>query len=219
MTAGLASAIIDPETSIECEPIGGASEAAVGHRACDGQVRDVGLQKLARCGHKSGEFGVGERLDKAERMDVRGEADFGFEDVSDAGEQGLRHECGADFEFRTGAQAGNGFGSIELRRKERRAERSEASTALQGGGSVELGDLYIEGDSEDALGVQDDAHMDASALPAFSGAVDVPTAAHEHVRQEGEIARKMDEQPLPAGFDVIDGPTGDRRINLDTGQM
>jgi len=122
MTAGLASPVVDPKPSVGCESIGGAAEAAVCGDAVIREVRDIRAQELAGGGHKSGKFGVGERTNQAERMNARSEADFRFEDVADAGEQRLRHQRSADFEFGTGAQTGDGLGSVELRRKQRRAE-------------------------------------------------------------------------------------------------
>ena len=84
---------------------------------------------------------------------------------------------------------------------------------------MKFGDLDVEGHGQDFLCFEDDAHVDASALPRLAEAVDVPTAAHEHVGEQDEIAGEMDEEPFAAGFDFFDGAPGDTGIDFDAGEM
>ena len=49
----------------------------------------------------------------------------------------------------------------------------------------------------------------AGLLPWLAGAVDVPTAAHEHMSSEDAAAGEMDQQPLAARLDAVDVLAGE----------
>ena len=81
-------------------------------------------------------------------------------------------------------------------------------------GGVEFGDGDVESDGVDLWRVNDDAHVEAMAFPFFVGAIDVPTAGHQHVCEQDEAAGKMDENPFAVGFDFFDGAAGDGECRL-----
>ena len=95
------------------------------------------------------------------------------------------------------------------------AEAVEAFAACQAGGGVELGDRDVEGDGEHRRRFDHDAHVSTVPLPFFAGTIDVPTAAHQHVGEQDQVAGKMHEHPLAAGFDRVHGAAGERRVVVD----
>jgi hypothetical protein len=70
---------------------------------------------------------------------------------------------------------------------------------------VELGDRHLEGDGLIGAAGDGDAHAALWLPPLLAGLIDMPRAAHEHVRDEDEVAREEDEAPLPASFDLFHG--------------
>ena len=80
---------------------------------------------------------------------------------------------------------------------------------------MEFGDGDVESNGIDLRRSNEDAHMEAVALPFFVGAVDVPAAGHEHVGEEDKAAGKVDEEPFAVGFDFFDRATGDWRVDFD----
>ena len=84
--AGFAVAFVDPEIFFAAGAAGGAAAAGVGDDLVAGSVGDVGLEIFTRGGDEAGEFGDAEARDFAEGIHVAGEAELGFEDVADAGE-------------------------------------------------------------------------------------------------------------------------------------
>ena len=84
--AGFALAFVYPEIFFAITAAGGAAEASVRDDLIAGVVGDVGLEKFPRGGDEADEFVDAEGFDAAERIYPAGEAEFGFEDVADAGE-------------------------------------------------------------------------------------------------------------------------------------
>jgi hypothetical protein len=74
----------------------------------------------------------------------------------------------------------------------------DAELTLKLMGAQHLGYGHGEAHGNVFAGFKHDAHLAVRALPALAGAIDVPTAAHEHVRGQRGAAREMDEQPLAA---------------------
>ena len=60
-----------------------------------------------------------------------------------------------------------------------------------------------------------DAHVDARLLPALAVAVDVPAAAHQHVRGQRCAAGEVNQQPFAARFDTFYDLAGDRRVVVE----
>ena len=84
--AGFAVAFVDPEVFFAIGAAGGAAEAGVRDDLVAGIVGDVGPEIFAGGADEAGELGDAESGDFAEGIYVAGEAEFGFEDVADAGE-------------------------------------------------------------------------------------------------------------------------------------
>ena len=82
-------AFVDPEIFFAVGAAGGAAESGVRDDLVAGVVGDVCLEIFARGADKAGEFGDAESGDSAEGIYVAGEAEFGFENVADAGEDRL----------------------------------------------------------------------------------------------------------------------------------
>ena len=87
--AGFAGAFVDPEVFFAVGAAGGTAEAGVRDDLIAGIVGDVGLEIFTGGADEAGEFGDAERGDFAEGIHIAGEAEFGFEDVADAGEDRL----------------------------------------------------------------------------------------------------------------------------------
>ena len=181
--ARFAAAFVDPEIFFAVGAAGGAAESGVSDDLVAGIVGDVGLKEFSRGPDQASEFGDAEGFDAAEGIYPASEAEFGFEDVADAGEDRLGEKSFGDFGVGMGAQAAEDFGVIVLRGEDIGAELIEGVAATKRVGGVELGDGDVEGDGVDILGADEDAHVEAMALPFFVGAVEVPTAGHEHVRE------------------------------------
>jgi hypothetical protein len=213
--AGFAVAFVDPEIFFAVGAAGGAAESSVGDDLVAGIVGDVGLEIFAGSADEAGQFGDTERGDFAKGIHITCEAKLGFEDVADAGEDRLREKGFSDFGVGMGAETAKDFGVVVLGGEDIGAELIEGVSATKRVGGVELGDGDIEGDGVDFRRADDDAHVEAMALPFFVGAVDVPTAGHEHVGEEDEPAGKMDEHPFAVGFDFFDGAAGDGRVDFD----
>lgn len=214
--AGFVVAFVDPEIFFALGAAGSAAESGVGDDLIAGVVGDVGLEVFASGPDEAGEFGDAERGDFAEGIHVAGEAEFGFEDVADAGEDRLGEEGFGDFGVGMGAEAAEDFGVVVFGGEDVGAELIKALAATEGVGGVKFGDGDVEGDGFEILRVDDDAHVEAMALPFFVGAVDVPAARHEHVSEEDEAAGEMDEEPLAVGFDFFDGAAGDGSVDFDS---
>src|ERR1039458_4495244 len=116
-------------------------------------------------------------------------------------------------------EVGDGEIGVEIGRERRGAESVEAFAALQAVGGVELRYRNIEGDSEHRRGLHYDAHVRAVPLPLFAGTVDVPTAAHQHVSEQDEVAGEVHEEPLAARFHGLDGASGERGVVIDARQL
>ena len=84
---------------------------------------------------------------------------------------------------------------------------------------VHLGDWHAKAYGDVVAVLDDDAHVEAGLLPALAVAVDVPTAAHEHMSDESSAAGEMDEEPFAAGFDAIDELAGDGRVVVEAGEQ
>ena len=108
---------------------------------------------------------------------------------------------------------------VEIGRERRRPEAVEPFAARQAGGGVELGHRHVEGDGQHRRSLHHNPHVSAVPLPLFAGTVDVPAAAHQHVGEQNQIARKMHEQPLAAGFHGFDRAPGKRGIVIDPRQF
>src|ERR1700742_1994546 len=83
---------------------------------------------------------------------------------------------------------------------------------------VELRYRNLKGNGFKIICGDHNTHLLARALPAFAAAVDVPTAVHQHVREQDEITGKIDEEPLSSRFNTIHCATCQRRIVMDADQ-
>ena len=97
LAAGFAVASVDPEILFAVGAAGGAAESGVRDDLVAGIVGDVSLKIFPRGADEAGELDDAESGDFAERVYVAGEAEFGFEDVADAGEDRLGEERFGDF--------------------------------------------------------------------------------------------------------------------------
>ena len=147
--AGFVVAFVDPEIFFAVGAAGGAAESGVGDDLVAGVVGDVGLEIFAGGADEAGEFGDAERGDFAEGIYVAGEAEFGFEDVADAGEDRLGEEGFGDFCVGMGAEAAEDFGVVVFGGEDVGAELIEALAATEGVGGVKFGDGDVEGDGVD----------------------------------------------------------------------
>ena len=181
--AGFAATFVDPEILFAVGAAGGAAESGVRDDLVAGIVGDVGLEIFAGGPDETGEFGDAERRDFAEGIYVAGEAEFGFEDVADAGEDRLGEEGFGDFGVGMGAEAAEDFGVVVFGGEDVGAELIEALAATERVGGVKFGDWDIEADGFEILRADDDAHVEAMAPPFFVGAVEVPTAGHQHMSE------------------------------------
>ena len=105
-----------------------------------------------------------------EGIHIAGEVEFGFEDVADAGEDrcGVRGDFG-DFGVGMRAEAAEDFGVVVFGGEDVGAELIESLAATERVGGVEFGDGDVEGDGVDRGSVEDDAHVEAMALPFSLG--------------------------------------------------
>ena len=174
--ARFASAFVDPEIFFAVGTAGGAAEARVGDDLVAGVVGDVGLEIFAGGGDEAGELGDAEGGDFAEGIHVAGEAELGFEDVADAGEDRLGEKGFGDFGVGMGAESAENFSVVVFGGEDVGAELIEALAAAERVGGVEFGDGDVEADGFEILRADDDAHVEAVAFPFFVGAVEVPTA-------------------------------------------
>ena len=182
--ARFATPRVNPEIFFAVGAAGSATRATVRDDLIAGSAGDIGEQKFACGGNEAGKFSDAERGYGAEGMYETGKADFGFEDIADAGEQRLGEERFAYGGIGTAAETLQDFGVVIFGGEDGRSDLVEDATAAQRIGGVKFGDGYLEGDSVDFFGANDDAHVVATAVPFFAGAVDVPTAAHEHVGEK-----------------------------------
>jgi hypothetical protein len=215
LAAGFAATFVDPEIFLAVGAAGGAAESGVRDDLVAGIVGDASLQIFPRGADEAGELDDAESGDFAERVYVAGEAEFGFEDIADAGEDRLGEKGFGDFCVVMCAEAAEDFGVVVFGGEDVGAELIEALAATERVGGVEFGDGDVEGDSVDLRRSNEDAHVEAMAFPFFVGAVDVPAAGHEHVGEEDEVAGEMDEEPFSVGFDFFDGAAGDGRVDFD----
>jgi hypothetical protein len=73
--------------------------------------------------------------------------------------------------------------------------------------------------SHEILCVHRDAHLLASSLPGFPRPVDVPTPAHQHVRQQRQVAGKLHVNPFAGCCHGLHGPASDGRVIIYTCQL
>ena len=98
------------------------------------------------------------------------------------------------------------------------SQPGDSGKPLQSARGVEAGDRHIEGDGQQIIRAQHDAHVAARAVPPLPDAVDVPAAAHQHVRGQDEIAGEMHEQPFAARLHLLDDAAGHRALIVHAGQ-
>src|SRR5450631_1411746 len=60
-----------------------------------------------------------------------------------------------------------------------------------------------------------DAHMARRLLPTFAGTIDVPTAAHKEMRNEGGTTGEMNQQPFASRLHQVDGLASERRVVIE----
>ena len=147
--AGFAVAFVDPEIFFAVGAAGGAAESGVGDDLVAGIISDVGLEIFARGADEAGEFGDAECGDFAEGIYVAGEAEFGFEDVADAGEDRLGEEGFGDFGIGVRAEAAEDFGVVVFGGEDVGTELIESVAATEGIGGVKFGNGDVEGDGID----------------------------------------------------------------------
>jgi hypothetical protein len=80
---------------------------------------------------------------------------------------------------------------------------------------MNMRDRYAKADSLACAVFKDNAHVSTGLLPPFADAVDVPTAAHQHVCDKNATAGKIDEHPLAARFDAVDMLASERRVVVE----
>src|SRR5207247_10227875 len=75
----------------------------------------------------------------------------------------------------------------------------------------ELDDRRMETRRDDVRGADDDARLLLRLPPPFAWAIDVPRAAHLHVRVQHDLMRRVevDEEMLAVRFDRLHGPSGE----------
>lgn len=90
--------------------------------------------------------------------------------------------------------------------------------AIQFARGQQLCDGNVEAD-RDRVGCCDQhAHIARGTLPAITRPVEMPAAAHAHVRVEDEIAREAHEQMLAARDHRLDRASRDRPVLVDARQ-
>jgi hypothetical protein len=81
---------------------------------------------------------------------------------------------------------------------------------------MEFGDRDVESDGFDLRGCEHNAHVLSRTLPFLSRTINVPAAAHEHVGQKNEVARKPYLHPFPDRSHLLNAPAGNGLIIMDT---
>src|SRR5579871_1403302 len=157
---GFVVAFVDPEIFFAVGAAGGAAESGVRDDLVAGVVGDVGLEIFAGGPDEAGEFGDAERRDFAEGVYVAGEAELGFEDVADAGQDRLGEKGFGDFCLGMRAETAQDFGVVVLGGEDVWAKLIETLAATERVGGVEFGDGDVEGDGVDISCVNDDAHVE-----------------------------------------------------------
>ena len=84
--ARFATTRVNPEIFFAIGAAGGATRATVRNDLIAGGASDIGEQEFACGGNEGGKFGDAERGYGAEGIHGTGKADFGFEDIANAGD-------------------------------------------------------------------------------------------------------------------------------------
>src|SRR3979411_1063486 len=59
------------------------------------------------------------------------------------------------------------------------------------------------------------SHIDGRPLPRLAGPINMPTAIHQHVSEQGQAAGKIHAHPLSLRFNYVDSATRSFRIKVD----
>jgi hypothetical protein len=208
--------------------VGGAAVAAVGDDAfAAGSARaavvDVGLHVALRGVDHGFHLALGDGAHAAERINSGGEGDLAFVDVAESGHDALVEEDDSDLvagmRGGTFTEGGDSAFDAEGVGEDVGAEAGDLRVSCEGARGVELGELNVEDDGLHLAAGDGDAHVAPRHKPLFARAIDVPRAGHEHVGGEDEVARKVDEAPLPLRLDALDGAAYEWGLVVDAGQL
>ena len=99
------------------------------------------------------------------------------------------------------------------------AELRDLRVAFKRASGVELGDRDVEGNGLVISAGDGYAHATLRLPPFFSNLIDVPRPAHQHMRDEDQVAREEHETPLAASFDLLDSTTDERGVVVQAGEF
>src|ERR1700733_2143437 len=136
-------------------------------------------------------------------MHSASETDFRFEYITNAGQNRLREKCLANCQLQPAAQASQNLCVVILRGKHRRAKLVEDAPPPQRFARGELRDRHREPPRLKLRSSCHDPHVPRGPLPALGTTVNVPAAVHQHVRQQNQVAGKINQQPFAASFDLL----------------
>ena len=178
---------------------------AIGHDHVAESLRPHSTRPASRSGDQRRDLCRAEIRNFAKWIDAGDKTDFRLEDVANAGQHFLMKQNVADLLMGTRKEALCGGLRVEIRDSERPwlAEecggpaRAIAAVCMCATGTRKPTAWHTLFSSTMRM-------LRPGCCHALADAVDVPTAAHEHVSHENTAAGEIDEQPLATRLDAID---------------
>jgi hypothetical protein len=84
---------------------------------------------------------------------------------------------------------------------------------------MELSDLDIESDGYHLLSTNNQPHGAMREPPPFSGPVDVPASAHQHVREQSQATGKVHEQPFASRLNSLHNAPANALVHVNAGEF
>jgi hypothetical protein len=160
-----------------------------------------------------------ERADGLKRVELRDETNLRLEHIAHSSQHALCEKNVAQFFVLSRHDAFDCGFRIEVRAKQVARRLRNAAFARKSVRRMDLGDGNVETDRKVFSIFKHDARGARGRLPLLPRAVDVPAAAHQHVRGDSCAAGKMNEQPLAASFHLRDDLPGQWSVIVKPGQQ
>src|SRR5439155_7851118 len=154
---------------------------------------------------------IAEIADGRPRRELREEQRLDLEDVADPRDDALIEERRRDVAVLLLAESAQRLVRIELIADDVRSKATDDAMQSELLRGEELDDRRMEARRDDVRGADDDARLLLRLPPPFAGAIDVPRAAHLHVRVQHDLMRRVevDEEVLAVRLDGLHGATHD----------
>lgn len=189
-----------------------STQAAIRHNRVARVLKHIGRDEPLRSQDKRVDLIRAQNTHFAEGIDAAYKTDLGLEHVAHARQHFLMKQHITNLLLCARAEPTPGRFRVKFGSENVRLRLWDSAVARKRSSRVHLRNRNAKSDRLAGISLDDNAHVHSRLQPRLTRTVNMPTAAHQHVRSENAATREMHQQPLPARLHTFNLLPSQRRV-------